>query len=297
MEGNTSRRPLENQRHRLPLMAVHLQLLDENQLPLTNHVASGFLRIEKDGTYLYTCWHVVTGFDPHELVLDPTKPPVRRRFVRVSMQGASAPNSRVTVIGGISTFILPLYQNNLRPFQPIWLQDNDHIPHQDLNALGLRVPFWHDVVKILLPPDISISHHLAIDESYVFRGNMALIGPGDKCLVVGFPYGFSAFGADQPHPISLTRFVASDRIRDRRRQFLLESIGAPGMSGGPVFIERDGDLLLCGMYSGLIYPDHTREKRDGVTALGAVTDLTMLISGDLPMMQAPQNPITPPLAG
>jgi hypothetical protein len=37
---------------------------------------------------------------------------------------------------------------------------------------------------------------------------------------------------------------------------LIDGIGAPGMSGGPVFIERNQKLILYGIYTGLIYPDY-----------------------------------------
>jgi hypothetical protein len=83
--------------------------------------------------------------------------------------------------------------------------------------------------------------------------------------------------------------VASGRITGRRQQLLLESIGAAGMSGGPVFAEREDDLLLFGIYTGLIYPDSSVQANDKVTALGTVSNLTDVFSGGLPLVRIPSQ--------
>ena len=106
-------------------------------------------------------------------------------------------------------------------------------------------------------------------------------------MIVGYPYGFSLVGADQPMPVVLTRYIAGMRIADRRTELLLESFGAPGMSGGPVFIERDDDLLLLGLYTGLIYPDYGSQSKERVTALGTVSDMSICWQGQLPLVEQP----------
>lgn len=198
-------------------------------------------------------------------------------------------------MGGLQSWVLPLYDSVVRPAHPLWLQDDAHIPHLDLNAVGLFVPFFHDAVKIALPGQVRVSNLQVVNDARVFPGSEPPLAPGDKCLVVGYPYGFSAFGADQPTPVVLTRFVASDRIAGRRQQFLLEGIAAPGMSGGPVYVERGENLYLVGLYTGAIYPDHAirdraRERdREKVTDLGTVSDLRMMLWGHTAFVKQPSQ--------
>ena len=259
--------------------------MDERQEPIPGAFASGFVRRESGRLYLYTCWHVVTGFDPHDVRIPFNRP--SREYLKVALQMADQRQPGIEVIGGVQTIILPLFDTSAGSSKPRWHQDKCHIPHADLNNAGVFVPFWHDLVKLELPSDLAISDIQIIDEA---RINNALVVPGDKCLVVGFPYGFSSAGPDQPTPIVLTRFLASHRIYGRRQQVLLESAGAPGMSGGPVYIERDDELLLLGVYTGLLYPDYHKESNEKTTALGTVSDLTLLLRGSLTMVETPSDP-------
>lgn len=279
--------PLSKQRFLLPFVGVLLRCLDEQRNPLPNAFASGFIRREDGKLFLYTCWHVVTGYNPHDIRVGLELP--KRRFLEVALQATEKRQEGVEVVGGIQSCIIPLYDQTTIPLRPHWLQDDTHIPHQDLNAIGLFVPFWHDAVKIELPQEIDVSDMQAVDETRFFKGNMSLLAPGDKCLVVGYPYGFSTFGPDQPTPVALTRFAASDRIVGRRQQFLLEGIGAPGMSGGPVYIERDENLWLIGIYTGSIYPDYAQRQNEKVTALGTVSNLSLMLWGHLPFVLTPST--------
>lgn len=277
--------PLSTQRLLLPFVGVLLRCLDEQGNPLPGKFASGFLRREEGRLFLYTCWHVVTGFDPYDVRVGLELP--KRRFLEVRLQSSDKRQEGVEVVGGSQTCVIPLYDTTTTPARPLWLQDDAHIPHPDLNAIGIYVPFWHDAIKLELPSEIRVSDMQVIDEARVFRGNMSLLAPGDKCLIVGYPYGFSAFGPSQPTPVALTRFAASDRIAGRRQQFLLEGIGAPGMSGGPVYVERDENLLLIGIYTGAIYPDHAQLQNEKVTALGTVSNLSLYLWGGLFFVTSP----------
>lgn len=281
-------RPLSTQRLLLPLAAVRLRCLDEQRRPVPGAFASGFLRREEGKLFLYTGWHVVTSFDPYDVRVGLELP--KRRFLEIALQDAQKRQEGVAVVGGIQSLVMPLYDSDARP---AWLQDDAHVPQADLNAIGLFVPFWHDAVKIELPSEVNLSDLQVVDDSSVARDGMSLLAPGEKCLVVGYPYGFSAFGPEQPTAIALTRFVASNRIAGRRQQFLLESTGAPGMSGGPVFVERDESLWLVGIYTGLIYPDFALEKNEKSTALGAVSNLSLVLLGHLPFVKCPSSAQSP----
>lgn len=272
---------LFNQRLELGFKAVLLRCLDEQMKPIT--YGSGFIRREAGRLYLYTCWHVVTGYDKNDLKV---KEPPTRAFLSIEMQDANQPQPGVEVVGGIQSVVLPLYDTTTSPKMPTWLQDSRHIPHTDLNAINIFVPFWHDAVRIPLPDSVRVSELQVLDENDVFPGN-TLLTPGDKLYIVGYPYGYSAHGAKQPTPVVLTRFVAATKIKGRQREVLLESTGAPAMSGGPVFVERESSIHLLGLYTGLLYPDHVLEGNEKHTALGTCTDLCLHLYGHLSFVEIP----------
>lgn len=262
--------PLHLQKFELPFKAVHIQCLDGEGEPIKGAFASGFIRRESGIHFLYTCWHVVSGFDMHNLRIGNQLP--TRAALKVTLQNSENRQPGVTVVGGNQELIVPLYKNSAAPFEPLWYQDKQDIPQADLNAIGLRVPFWHDAVKIKLPSELRVSDMQVVEESRCF-GN--LLNPGDRVFVIGFPYGYSALGMDQPTPIVLTRHVAATRIGGRQREILLDSAGARGMSGGPAFVETSAGVFLLGLYTGLIFPDHIVEKNERVTALGTCCDMAI----------------------
>jgi hypothetical protein len=293
----TLARPLHFQRFSLPLCGVRIECLDEDLNPLVGAVASGFMRRESGRLFLYTAWHVVTGLDPHCIRVGFELP--KRRFLRVHLQDA---NSRpgVTTIGGSQGVVLPLYLEptaKAGPLKPLWIQNDQHVPHDLLNNVGLFVPFWHDVVKIALPDSVRVSDMQLIADDQLMTGGESLVCVGEKCLIVGFPYGFSAaIGVDQPTPVVFTRFIASAHVAGERKfEFFLDGYGAPGMSGGPVFLERGEQLLLVGVYTGDIFPDHER-AREKTTALGTVADLRLMLGGCIAMSDQPDEPVSRPEA-
>ncbi len=288
--------PLPLQLFDLPLKGVRVECLDQNMVPMPRAVASGFFRREGDTLYLYTAWHVVTGFDPHHISVGFELP--KRRYLRLSLQGATNPQPWVEAIGGSQSVVVPLYEDPLAsvgPLKPLWKQNDHHVPNELLNHVGLFVPYWNDLVKIALPEAVRPSTTQVIAEDCLMSGSGPWVVPGDKCLVVGYPYGFSAaIGVDQPTPVVFTRFIASIPLRSTRRpEFLLDGYGAPGMSGGPVFFEHEGRLLLFGMYTGDIFPDHVNGKEEKSTALGTVADLRLLLRDAIAMTEQPSSPMNP----
>ena len=59
------------------------------------------------------------------------------------------------------------------------------------------------------------------------------------------------------------------------------------MSGGPVFVERQNDIALLGMYTGIIYPAPVIERHKKVVALGSCANLGLCWSGSLPLVREP----------
>jgi hypothetical protein len=260
---------LSSDKFSLSLRSVRLQCLDENKRPFEpDAVASGFLVSNEAGrTHLYTCWHVVTGFDPRELNWLPLAPPPKRCHLRIDMQDAQRQNASVTTIGGRQSLDVPLYTSD---GHPLWEQDEHDVPSADLNAIGLKVPFWMDAVRIQLPDDVRTTGLQRLqDPDDIALGVMLL--PGDPVYIAGFPYGYSVKGLESPTPVVLVRHVAAINLPERPLDFLLDGAGAQGMSGGPVFVQHEERLKLAGIYCGAIYPKRvagpSREK-DTVSALG-----------------------------
>lgn len=251
----------------LDMKAVHIQCLDEVQKPIPKAFASGFIINENKKNYLYTCWHVVTGFDMHNIEIKGQLP--NRKYLKVSLQKSEVIGSGHTTVGGIQNTIIPLYTKNGKPN---WIQNQDDKPNHSLNNIGLKVPSWNDIVKIAIDEDLALHETQIILEEDILKGRPSL---GDKVYLVGYPYGFSALGLEMPTPIVLTRFIASRQIKDRLTEVLIDGAGAPGMSGCPVFIERNSRLYLTAIYNGLIYPDYVIEKNEKTTALGTISLLGM----------------------
>jgi hypothetical protein len=252
--------------------AVKLVPLDRDRKPL-DRVGTGFVLREDDGFYLHTCWHVVTGINPHAVTVPLGQP--ERRYLSVQFHRADAR------LHGRFTFEVPLYENASElvslsnPLRQLYEQDDTHVPHVDLNGVGLFVPTYHDAVRIKIPTG-AIDCPNAIRRDQILPIESGLVFPGEKCLLVGFPYGYITHG-HVPLPVVLTRFVASESMPGRWNEYLLDSVAAAGMSGSPVFVERSGATALFGMYTGSVYPDGARlssEKHNRVTDLGTLVDLS-----------------------
>jgi hypothetical protein len=270
----SSRATVLQQRSELSLRSVQLRCLDEDGKPLRHASASGFIRIEDGVPFLYTCWHVVTGYDRNDLRVTNALP--KRAFLEV--------------VAGPLSFTVPLYDESARPKKPLWYQDRAHLPHPDLNAIGLCVPSWHDAVKIPLSTNVKVSE-LQLVSDPVLASN-AMLAPGDRIYVVGFPYGFGTGGLGLPTPVVLTRFVTATAVSGRPQEFLLDSGGAPGMSGGPVFVERGDEIALLGVYTGVIYSGPVIQRNEKVTALGSCANLSMCWRGSLPLVPEPTEALS-----
>jgi hypothetical protein len=126
--------------------------------------------------FLYTCWHVVTGYDPNDLRVTSALP--KRAFLEVFVPDQRLPADDTPVVGRPPLFTVPLYDESARPKKPRWYQDRAHLPHPDLNSIGLCVPSWHDAVKIPLSTDVEVSQlHLV---SNPVLAPSAMLKAGDK---------------------------------------------------------------------------------------------------------------------
>ena len=255
----------------LPLTAVRIDCLDKKNNVLS--VASGFILEEADGLYLYTCWHVVTGYDPDDLKF--VAPPGRVTLVLHFQEVERQANGEI--IRGHQSVRLDLYDDSTVPRTPLWLQNFRHRAQPDLNLVNIRVPYWNDLIKLRLPEKLNIPKAQVISADAISHQFPTV---GEKVYLVGYPYGYSAMGMKQPTPLVLTRFVAAEHIEGRIASGLLDGIGAAGMSGCPVFVEKDGLCFLYSVYTGSIYPDYFRDQNNPVTALGKITNLALVVQPD-----------------
>jgi hypothetical protein len=274
----TSQSPLVYQRGTLQFKAVRIQPLDSNGKPIPHpdggvRIASGFILREPGGLFLYTCWHVVTGgIDRNTRKLPRNW--IRPTTLRVESQLVTPLAEGTEGIGGRQEILIALYNPD---GSPRWAQDRQHIPDADLNGVGLRFPFWHDAVKLLVN-EHRVSGLQVVDAAPALTNH--LLVPGDKVLIVGYPYGYSALGPNQPTPMVMTRFVAAMRTNKRRHELVLDGAAAPGMSGSPVFLEHDLQLYLVGLYTGALFPEPSERF---AAALGTFANMLLCWSHQSPL--------------
>lgn len=229
--------------------------------------ASGFI-IEAEGKlFLYTCWHVVAGVD--FLNPFPVKPPVRRVTVALHLKSVETRTPAVTTIGGQRELIFDLYDQN---GVPKWTQEPHHQDCPDLEAIGLHVPKFIDVVKLPVELDQLTADVVAFSTSDV-EANV-LPSAGTDVLVFGYPHGYSAMASLSVEPVFLKRSIASN-MNSNSGTLLLDGSGAKGMSGAPVIVRKDGRWWLYGIYNGAIFPDGQHSpfppEPDRHAALGWIT--------------------------
>jgi hypothetical protein len=257
--------------HQLPYKAVIVEFHPAPALQVNR--ASGFLRREGTELFLYTCWHVVTGIDPNHPIA-PSALTRCRLTVRVINKQEINGSWRM---GGVREVTIQLYDSSHSPPKPNWLQEWTHVPHAGINALGLKLPRYNDVVKIKLPSEFDIEDDYCVNEFL----QPSFLPPGETLLITGFPYGYSALGAGHPFAVVLSRSVAATISTGNALRMLLDGMGAPGMSGGPVFAIAEGRPYLLGIYTGCIFPDaELGGSRFMSTALGVVNNLYLLLRHD-----------------
>ncbi len=222
--------------------AVKLEVLVENK---TVSWATGFIIDEKDFLSLYTCWHIVTGCDPHKL---PKTLPEKRTRLKIHTQIETKQNESVTSYGGSTQLSIDLYDQGSKP---IWFQgepqegtENGEIPVPNWDCIRINInQFRNDLIGWFHPTDqitrrIDVCHPVHI---------------------VGYPYGYSA-NESGPEPVFLGRHVASST--GPRFYTLLDGAGARGMSGSPVIAKHEGKWKLIGIYCGTIFPESAHFRDD-----------------------------------
>lgn len=274
------------QRSLLPHKAVIIHCLNKKGEPLDSRYASGFILAEQDGLYLYTCWHVITGINMHNL-----RSPVynlERMSLRISLQKAeecqTGSKLRAFVVDGLSNIDIPLYEKNHEGYySPLWHQEPVstrlvYLTNEEQEKIEIHVPNRLDAIKIRLPDTFQTSDIHINKQEDLWKN---LVFPGERVYIVGYPYKFSSRGANQPLAIVLTRFIAGVSIEGRLGEILLDGTGASGMSGSPVFVEKDDNIYLLGLYAGIIYTSSEDNKDNSVGALGTCVNMSICWTHDI----------------
>jgi hypothetical protein len=237
---------LEFQQLMLPLKSVKIIVLNEHGEQIktadADRTASGFIRRESTGIFLYTAWHIVVGISRRErrLPSDWERP----RTLRVGLRSNESALPGVEAITQSRQTDLPLYSSD--SVTPCWAQDRLDIADAELNRAGFRIPKLHDAVKLRLS-GIDINHLLAVETEPPFHG---VLLPGDKALILGHPSNDDDATRDLSVPLVLTRFLATNRIDRQPHQFLIDGRCIDGFAGAPIFVERDSRLFVVGLYAG-----------------------------------------------
>ena len=95
-------------------------------------------------------------------------------------------------------------------------------------------------------------------------------------------------------PIVLTRFIASVRHTPDPSFYYIDGTGAPGMSGAPVFIERQDGIRLFGVYTGLRYTRNMTHRSSDADQLGLVADITAVLWEQKKLSNPPREIIGDP---
>jgi hypothetical protein len=272
-------------RRMLPRGTAYVEAVDARGSVVSS--CSGFLRQVDGAVYLYSAWHLLTGIDPFHVVV-----PHQPRCVaslHITAQANTPRGEGISAVGGRQTIEVSLFDAD----GPKWEQDERSRDDQAdlLEPMGMQVPFWHDAFRILVPLEFDALLHVPQHANVPQHGDVSV---GDRVLFAGYPYGFSVTGPNQPTAIVLTRGVAAtESISRGQRELLLDGIGSPVMSGGPVFAFRNELIELLGIYAGQLMPErgsawvgaaYKGNGKGDVTALGRCCDLRLHLWGGLPFV-------------
>ena len=243
----------------MSIRPVKLELLDQDQLSV-NIAATGFVFSDGDRQWLFTSWHVVTGYDFLDVKV--LNPPVRK-FIKVISKQIQERGEGWRSIGDTATQTLPLYGTD---GIPLWRQQEQYRPHNDLAELGIFIPEHVDLVAIPFEVDIRERNERCYVPEHI---STAGLQNGTAVYITGYPWGYSALGDRTPEPLFLVRHIAS-WVTANPHNFLLDGVGARGMSGSPVFVKGERGFKLVGVYCGAYFPDvaATGHRQDAYSSLG-----------------------------
>jgi hypothetical protein len=184
--------------------------------------ATGFFIRVENAVLLVTNWHVVTGLNPADPSLARDPAPHLLKAMVASKDGM------------LTELSLPLYNPEL---VPLWEEHPDG-PKVDVAIYPLRLGLekhFHFVDIASAEDDVDIKEMIAKD-----------------VFILGYPFSRDemkeGFGEDAPFylPVWKRGTIASEpTVQLGKRRLLIDSLSRPGMSGSPVMIAEDANLLVA----------------------------------------------------
>lgn len=230
---------------------------DNGELKLRSYATGFFLRGAVK-VYLVTNWHVVSGLNPaNPATIEGNNPPPN--YMKITVR--SKEDSLVELT-------LPLYDEQMRP---LW---REHIQRYSV-----------DMVVYLLPLSLAECFHL-VDISTVTFGKDIDVSIAKDVFLLGYPFTQqemkSSFGEHTPYYLPLWKrgTIASEpSIRLSEKVILIDALSRPGMSGAPVLVSEEHEVLRLVGANAKIW----RDLEDGASsALAAISALdTSQMSGGL----------------
>lgn len=210
--------------HKLSRVTTYIETFairrDTGQLKKRSH-ATGFFVRTQNKILLVTNWHVVTGLDPAE----------------TSKLGSFVPEVlKISVISKaniLTELSVPLYDIDMKPR---WDE------HPDRHAV--------DLVVIPLPQQLESYFHFFDIESNTDDDKIEEVTAKDV-FILGYPFSkdemYSNFGEDNFYyfPIWKRGSIATEpKLKIAKKLILIDSLSRPGMSGSPVVIAEDTDVMI-----------------------------------------------------
>jgi len=172
--------------------AVQLNCLDPDRNAIDGAYGTGVIVEEESGVWLYTCWHLITGFDPARIKIPPET--TIRAFLLLRLMSIENDPDSIRQTGDTQIEIVPLYLDDECKI-PAWKQDAEDTPHADLNAAGLKVPKHHDSAKLKVSSKFAKSGLQTVVDTGRWPYTSEI---GSPLIVVGYPYGYSTTESLRP---------------------------------------------------------------------------------------------------
>lgn len=182
--------------------------------------ATGFFIRTDDAVLLITNWHVVSGLDPADISKAAKATPVLLKATVISKTQM------------VTELTIPLYDEQL---SPLWFE---HPMGSEVDLAICRLPAtlekYFDFIDV----------HSVEDETHIAEQ------VANDVFIVGYPFSRdefkNSFGNDAPYYMPVWKrgsLAFEPGLRLKGRMLLIDALSRAGMSGSPVFMGQDVDMM------------------------------------------------------
>lgn len=211
--------------HRISKATTYLETfaIEQSGKHVIRSYATGFFIRTADAVLLVTNWHVVSGLDPADTAKAAKPTPVLMKATVLSKK-------RI-----LTELTLPLYDKQLIP---LW---EEHRLGSEVDIAIYRLPLTLDQYFDFI--DIhSVEDEAQIEERVA-----------NDVLIVGYPFSReefkNSFGDDAPYYMPVWKrgsLAFEPRLRLKGRMLLVDALSRAGMSGSPVFLAQEVEVVGAG---------------------------------------------------